>query len=78
MKTISVQLPDSVDEKEAQEFLAAQLYGNGMLSLGQGANMTGMNKEQFMQLLSKYQISIFDYTEAELHAELRNVKNYRV
>jgi len=71
-------LPDSVDEQEAQEFLAAQLYGNGMLSLGQAAAMLSFSKEEFMQLLAKYQISIFDYNEAELKAELQHVKNYRI
>lgn len=76
MKTLTIQIPDSLDEREAKMLLAAKLYEKGSLSPGQAADLVGYSKRTFMQLLGNYEVSVFDYSEAELEKDLQNAKNY--
>ena len=52
MKTVSFRLPDSVDldNREALTILAAQLYKQGRLSLGQAAEVAGLSKRTFAEI----------------------------
>lgn len=76
MKTSTVQIPDSLDEREAKTPLAAKLYEKGSLSLGQAADLMGYSKRTFMELLGDYEVSVFDYSEAELEKDILNAQNY--
>jgi predicted HTH domain antitoxin len=78
MKTLTIEIPDflTLDEKEATTFLAAKLFEKGDLSLGQAADMAGYEKREFMELLYKYDVSIFNYSESELEKDILNAKNY--
>jgi predicted HTH domain antitoxin len=76
MKTLTVQIPVSLDEREAKMLLAAKLYEKGSLSLGQAAELVGYFKRTYMELLGNYQVSIFDYSEAELEKDILNAQNY--
>lgn len=76
MKILTVQIPDSVDEREAKMLLAAKLYEQGSLSLGQAADLVGYSKRTFMELLGNYGVSVFNYTEAELEKDILNAQNY--
>jgi predicted HTH domain antitoxin len=67
MKTLTLQIPDSLDEKEAKTLLAAKLYEKGDLSLGQAA-----------ELLANYDVSVFNYTEAELTKEILDAQGYHL
>ena len=80
MKTLTIELPDSVDLslKEATTAFAAQLYDMGKLSLGQASKLTGYSKGTFMELLSNYNVSIFNYSAMELEQDFENVKNYHI
>lgn len=74
MKTVTLNLPDNLDlnEKEISTLLAAQLYDLGKMSLGQAANLVGLTKEEFMDELGKYKISIFGETLEEIEQVLKN------
>ena len=74
MKTISLRIPDSVDvdEKELSLKLLTQLYDKGKLTLGQAAKLAGMTKQEFMQILGKYEISIFGETLEDIERDSRN------
>jgi len=78
MKTLTVQIPDSLDEKEAKMLLAAKLYEKGSLSLGQAADLAGYSKRTFMDLLGNFEVSVFDYSEEELENEILNAQNYHL
>lgn len=78
MKTLTVQIPDSVDEKEAKTLLAAKLYEKGLLSLGQAADLAGYSKRTFMELLGNYDVSVFAYSEEELEKEILNAQSYHL
>ena len=76
MKTLTLQIPDNLDEREAKMLLAAKLYEKGSLSLGQAADLVGYSKRTFMELLGNYEVSVFDYSEAELEKDIQNAQNY--
>ncbi len=61
MKTVTLRLPDYVplSSKEITTVLAAQLYDQGKLSLGQASKLVGLSKKQFMEQLGKYGVSVF-------------------
>ena len=74
MKTVSIRLPDTVDvdDHEAQTILAAQLYKQGRLSLGQAAEVAGLSKRAFTEILGRYDVSIFLQNVDELEQDMRN------
>ncbi|MCO5241447.1 MAG: UPF0175 family protein [Chitinophagaceae bacterium] len=78
MKTLTLQIPDNLDERETKTLLAAKLYEKGALSLGQAAEMAGYSKRTFIELLADYEVSVFDYTEEELEKDLSDAGNYHI
>jgi predicted HTH domain antitoxin len=78
MRTLHINLPDNVElsQQEASTALAAQLYDIGKLSLGQAAELAGYSKSTFMELLSNYGVSVFNYPSDELDNDIKNAKNY--
>ena len=78
MKTLTLQIPDNLDGKEAQTLLAAKLYEKGSLTLGQAAELAGYSKRTFMELLGNYDVSVFNYSENELEKDLQNAKSYHI
>ncbi len=72
MKTLTLQIPDDLDERYAKTFLAAKLFEKGDLSLGQAADLAGYTKRTFMELLANYDVSIFNYTEIDLTNDASN------
>ncbi|HEY9342813.1 MAG TPA: UPF0175 family protein [Hanamia sp.] len=73
-------IPETVDldEKEAKTMLAAKLYEKGSLSLGQAAELAGYTKRTFMELLSNYGVSLFNYSTTELENEILNAQRYHI
>lgn len=72
MKTLTLQIPDDLDERYAKTFLAAKLFEKGDLSLGQAADLAGYTKRTFIELLANYEVSIFNYTEMDLTEDVYN------
>lgn len=79
MRTLTINIPDTVDleDREMVMYLASKLYEQSKLSLGQAAEMAGLSKRAFMEVLGQYGVSLFNYDDSELEKELKNVKNYR-
>lgn len=61
-------IPDSVelDEKQTTRFLAAKLYESGKLTLGQAAELASLSKVAFSEILSDYDVSLFNYSADEI------------
>lgn len=80
MKTIILEIPESVDldAQEAKNMLAARLYENGTLSSGQAADLAGHSKREFIEMLGKYGVSLFNQSAAELEKDILNAKKYRL
>jgi predicted HTH domain antitoxin len=73
--TIELSLPKSVDvsDFELKMIIASKLYELGKLSSGQAAEVAGLSKRAFLELLGKYNVSIFGYDEQELEEDLKNL-----
>lgn len=74
MKVLTLNIPDSldVDSKDLAMLLAAKLYEQGKLSLGQAAELAGLTKRTFAELLGSYNVSIFNYPASDLSKDVAN------
>lgn len=74
MKTITLNIPESVefDNRELVFMLASKLYEEGKLSLGHCAEIAGLSKKAFAEILSKYGVSLFNYPAEELINDVAN------
>lgn len=50
----------------------SRLYEQGKFSLGQAAEVAGLTKRAFAELLGKYNVSIFNYRESDLSRDVAN------
>lgn len=74
MKTLTINLPDALemDERELVMIVAARLYEQGKLSLGQAAEVAGLTKRTFAELLGSYNVSIFNFPASDLSKDIAN------
>ena len=74
MRTIQLNIPDDVDLKDHDFFmiLAAKLYEDAKLSSGQAAQMVGLSKRAFIEMLGKYGVSVFSTSTSDLHSDISN------
>ena len=80
MTPITVNLPDTAfsalrktpDEFAQEMRIAAAIkwYEIEQISQGKAAEIAGLSRAEFIQALSRYRVSIFQYTEADLAREL--------
>lgn len=80
MKTLMLNIPDTVDfdDKEALMAIASRLYEKGKLSLGQAAELVGLSKKAFMEILGSYGVSVFNYPPSDLDRDVENAKSYNI
>lgn len=74
MKTLTINLPDTLDldNNEVLMLVATRLYEQGKLSLGQAAELAGLSKRTFAELLGRYGVSIFNYPASDLTRDVKN------
>jgi predicted HTH domain antitoxin len=74
MRTIQLQIPDDVDLKDSDfsMIVAAKLYEDGKLSSGQAAQLAGLSKRTFIELLGRYGVSVFSTSISDLHSDIAN------
>lgn len=72
MQTISVRLPNfsSVSEFDARIILAGELYERGKLSLGQAAEVVGLSKRAFIEIMGKYGFRLFSESIEDFRNDL--------
>lgn len=65
---LTLEIPDTldVDENEIKRMLAAKLYEAAKLSLGQAAQLAGMSKVDFAEILHIYDVSLINYPVSEM------------
>ena len=70
---MNLNIPDNVEinSNELTVIVATRLYEIGKLSLGQASEMIGCSKSSFIELLGKYNISVFNYPAYDLESDLR-------
>ncbi len=74
MRTITLTIPDTFDlsEKEISMLVASKLYEQGKLSLGQAAELVGMTKRTFAEMLGQYNVSIFNSPPSDISSDVKN------
>jgi predicted HTH domain antitoxin len=74
MKTLTLNIPETLqlDNKDLAMLVATQLYEQGKLSLGQAAEVAGLTKRTFAELLGKYNVSIFNFPASDLSRDVAN------
>jgi predicted HTH domain antitoxin len=74
MKTLTLEIPDSVDldSRDVAMLVSTRLYQQGRLSLGQAAEVAGLSKRTFAELLGKYEVSIFNFPATDLSKDIAN------
>lgn len=75
MNTLVLNIPDkmNLDAKETSRFLAAKLYEAGRLTLGQAAEIAGLYKVAFAEILSDYDVSLINYTASEIQRDASRI-----
>ena len=71
MATLTIKIPESLAEhqNDTVRFIASKLYESGKLSLGQAAEMAGLTKRAFSELLGDYGVSYINYAVEDLKNE---------
>ncbi len=52
--------------------VAARLYEQGRLSLGQAADVAGLTKRTFAELLGRYDVSIVNFPASDISRDVAN------
>lgn len=65
---MTITIPDALDldELETKRFLAAKMYEIGKLSLGQAAELAGLSKTAFSEILADYDVSLANYPPSDI------------
>lgn len=71
---LTINLPENLDLKmfDVSIYLAAKLYEDGILSSGQAAEMVGLSKTAFIEVIGKYGVSLFSQSAEDLSKDVEN------
>lgn len=72
MKTLQLNVPEGLNEMEAKIILAGELYEREKITLGQAADLAGLTKRTFVELMGKYGFSIFGDSTDDLITDSKN------
>ena len=74
MRTIQLKIPESVDLKDYDfsMIVASKLYEDAKLSAGQAAEIVGLSKRAFIEMIGKYGVSVFSTSISDLHSDIAN------
>lgn len=72
MKHLTLKIPDhlDLDERETKRFLAAKMFEIGRLSLGQAAELAGLSKVAFSEILADYGVSLINYPPSDISMDV--------
>jgi len=74
MRTVQLNIPDGViiSDMDLIMIVASKLYEDDRLSSGQAAELAGLSKRTFIELLGKYGVSIFSDSIDDLKSDIAN------
>ena len=74
MRTVQINIPDCIEmsDYDISIMIAAKLYEEKKLSSGQAAEIAGVSKRTFIELLGKYGVSVFSTSITDLHSDIAN------
>ena len=74
MRTIQLNIPDNLDlqDLDYSMIIASKLYEDAKLSAGQAADVAGLSKKAFIELLGRYGVSLFSSSVDDLLSDIKN------
>ena len=71
---LNINMPDmtNLTEADLKMLLALKLYETKQLSLGQAADVAGISKRTFTEMMGRYGVSLFSQTADELNRDITN------
>ncbi len=74
MRIVELHVPYEVDlqDENVSMIVASKLYQDGKLSAGQAAEMAGLSKRTFIELLGRYGVSVFSTSLSDLKSDIAN------
>jgi len=63
-------------DNETKRFLAAKLYESGKLSLGQAAELAGLSKSAFTEILADYDVSLINHPTSDIKRDAEQFLYY--
>ncbi|PWK77851.1 uncharacterized protein UPF0175 [Mucilaginibacter oryzae] len=75
MTTMTLNVPDALEKEhdETVRFIAAKLYEAGKLSLGEAAEMCGVDKIDLPAVLAGFNVNYIQYTYEDVMADLARI-----
>lgn len=84
MRVLEIPYPDDLPaamgqspvafERQIKVLVAARMYELGHISSGRAAELAGMSRFEFLEALSQYRISVFNYSLTELDQEIQDAR----
>ncbi len=74
MRTIQLNIPNNIEisDYDFSMSLAAKLYEDAKLSAGQAAQIVGLSKRAFIEVLGKFGVSVFSQEFSDLQNDIKN------
>ena len=74
LRTLQLNFPNTIEQSddELRLLIAAKLYENGTLTSGQSAELAGLSKREFIEVLGNYNVSVFSTLVEDLEADIEN------
>jgi predicted nucleic acid-binding protein/predicted HTH domain antitoxin len=71
---VTLTIPEDASLKPAElpVYVAAKMYEDGILSAGQAAEMAGLSKRAFIEIMGKYGVSVFSTSVNDLLNDIEN------
>ena len=73
-RTLQLNFPNTIEQsdEELRLLIAAKLYENGTLTSGQAAELAGLSKREFIQVIGNYNVSVFSTLVEDLESDIAN------
>ncbi|MDR0926473.1 MAG: UPF0175 family protein [Ignavibacteria bacterium] len=74
MNTLTINVPEmlDIDAREISMLIGSKLYEQGKLSLGQAADVAGLSKRTFAEMLYHYDTPLFNYPASDIIMDVAN------
>jgi predicted HTH domain antitoxin len=74
LRTLQLNFPNTIEQSDDQLrlLIAAKLDENGTLTSGQSAELVGLSKREFIEVIGNYNVSVFSTLVEDLEADIAN------
>jgi predicted HTH domain antitoxin len=74
LRTLQLNFPNTIEQSDDQLrlLIAAKLYENGTLTSGQSAELAGLSKREFIEVIGNYNVSVFSTLVEDLESDIAN------